>query len=170
MSSFLTTIARELNDSAVHDLAVNLLRNVWGLPPIVQTIHIVSVAVLMASVVFINLRILGLAVPSQNVAEMKQRLLPWTWTALVLLLLSGSVFIVARPLRYFTNPVFGWKLGMLLATLAITFFMLRSIKNSGTENKTGAVKIFAAITLLLWITIVFAGRWIAYADYLFPPS
>ncbi|HKR37695.1 MAG TPA: hypothetical protein VJT10_22820 [Steroidobacteraceae bacterium] len=31
-----------------------------------------------------------------------------------------------------------------------------------------AVRAIAAASLLLWTGVVFAGRWIAYADYLFP--
>ena len=31
-----------------------------------------------------------------------------------------------------------------------------------------AAKAIAATSLLLWIGVVLAGRWIAYADYLFP--
>ena len=30
------------------------------------------------------------------------------------------------------------------------------------------MKLIAAISLLLWICVVLAGRWIAYVDYLFP--
>jgi hypothetical protein len=29
-------------------------------------------------------------------------------------------------------------------------------------------KVIAAISLLLWVGVVLAGRWIAYVDYLFP--
>jgi hypothetical protein len=29
-------------------------------------------------------------------------------------------------------------------------------------------KLVAALSLLLWVSVVLAGRWIAYADYLFP--
>jgi hypothetical protein len=30
--------------------------------------------------------------------------------------------------------------------------------------------LIAALSLLLWIGVVLAGRWIAYVDYLFPPE
>jgi hypothetical protein len=31
-----------------------------------------------------------------------------------------------------------------------------------------SVKAVAALSLLLWIGVVMAGRWIAYRDYIFP--
>ena len=170
----LTSIARYLNDSVAHDLMVNWLRTVPGLPPIIQTLHIVSIAAIMASIVFIDLRILGWALPKQNLREMQNRLLPWTWLALVLLALSGFVFVIARPLRYFSNPVFGWKMALLVAAIAVSLWGLRLL-NAGNQNSERqqislSVKLLAFTSLLLWISIIFAGRWIAYADYLFPPT
>jgi hypothetical protein len=31
-----------------------------------------------------------------------------------------------------------------------------------------STKVIAAVSLLLWVCVVLAGRWIAYVDYLFP--
>ena len=45
---------------------VYLLSNVPGLPPIVQTVHLLGIAVIMSSVVLLDLRVLGLALPSQG--------------------------------------------------------------------------------------------------------
>ncbi len=52
----------------MRDTVVYLLSNVPGLPPIVQTVHLLGIAVVMSSVVLLDLRILGLALPSQDVA------------------------------------------------------------------------------------------------------
>jgi len=149
----------------VHDTVVYLLSNVPGLPPIVQTFHLLGIAVIMSSVVLLDLRILGLALPSQDVQELTRRVMPWVWWTLPVMLLSGSMFVFARPRRYFTNPIFGLKFALLLPAIALAavlhFVSVRKPDASGT-------KVIAAVSLLLWVGVVLAGRWIAYVDYLFP--
>ena len=149
----------------MQDLAVYLLSNVPGLPPIVQTVHLLGIAVIMSSVVLLDLRILGLALPSQDVQELTRRVMPWVWWTLPIMVLSGSMFVFARPRRYFTNPVFGLKFALLLPSIA-----LAALLHVVTVRKPDyrGMKAIAAFSLLLWIGVVLAGRWIAYADYLFP--
>lgn len=149
----------------LRDTAVYLLSNVPGLPPIVQTVHLLGIAVVMSSVVLLDLRILGLALPSQGVQELTRRVMPWVWWTLPVMLLSGLPFVFARPQRYFTNPIFGLKFAFLLPAVALAALLhlngLRKPDHVGT-------KVIAAVSLLLWIGVVLAGRWIAYVDYLFP--
>jgi cytochrome bd-type quinol oxidase subunit 2 len=149
----------------VHDTVVYLLSNVPGLPPIVQTFHLLGIAVIMSSVVLLDLRILGLALPSQDVQELTRRVMPWVWWTLPVMLLSGSMFVFARPRRYFTNPIFGLKFALLVPAIALAAVLhLVSVRKPDARG----TKVIAAVSLLLWIGVVLAGRWIAYVDYLFP--
>jgi cytochrome bd-type quinol oxidase subunit 2 len=149
----------------VHDTVVYLLSNVPGLPPIVQTFHLLGIAVIMSSVVLLDLRILGLALPSQDVQELTRRVMPWVWWTLPVMLLSGSMFVFARPRRYFTNPIFGLKFALLVPAIALAVVLhLVSVRKPDARG----TKVIAAVSLLLWIGVVLAGRWIAYVDYLFP--
>ena len=165
-------LANALSDSQAQELARYLLGNVPGLPPVVQTLHIMGISVVMASIVMIDLRLLGMAVPSQSISEMISRLMPWTWWALPLNAVTGLLFIFARPNRYFYNPVFGIKLSLLVAavTLAAVVYQLNR-RETGYWEQTLARRIsgraIAGCSLVLWIGVVMAGRWIAYWDYLF---
>jgi hypothetical protein len=147
----------------VHTFTLYLLSNVPGFPPIVQTIHLLSIAAVMGSVVMIDLKVLGLALPSQSTAELVRRLLPWTWFALPLLALSGLVFVFAQPHRYFANPIFQIKFALLVPAIATAAAFHRR-----PEAEGGLAKVLAALSLFLWIGVVMAGRWIAYVDYLRP--
>jgi hypothetical protein len=174
MSAFFAELARSLGASGMHDTAVHLLSTVPGLPPIVQTVHLLGIAVVLGSVVLIDLRVLGLALPSQGVQELMQRLMPWLWCALPVMLLSGLPFVLARPQRYFSNPVFGWKFTFLVPAVALAAMLHIVALRKPDYWQTGAgrvtAKVIAFVSLLLWIGVVLAGRWIAYADYLFPES
>ena len=167
------TVADLIAESPLREWAFQLLSNVPGMPPLTQAVHILGIAAVMASSVMIDLRLLGLAVPSQKASEMIRRLMPWTWWALLVNFATGLPFVLARPYRYFLNPVFGWKLAFLVPALVLALFIHRRNRIGGYwDERDGEswVKVLAAVSLLLWIGVVLAGRWIAYSDYLFWPE
>ncbi len=69
MPEFLASFAGLLNDSFLQEGALWALRNIPGFPPIIQTVHILGIAVVMGPAVLLNLRIFGLAIPSQSITE-----------------------------------------------------------------------------------------------------
>ncbi len=165
-------VASALAGSQWQNVAVYLLGNVPGLPPIAQSVHILGISVVMASIVMIDLKFLGVAVPTQNVSEMIRRLMPWTWWALLLNAVTGLLFVVARPNRYFSNPVAGWKFSMLIPAVALAFvvYWLNRRETGYWELSTArriSARLIAVVSLVLWIGVVLAGRWIAYTDYLY---
>jgi hypothetical protein len=91
--------------------------------------------------------------------------MPWVWWTLPVMLLSGSMFVFARPRRYFTNPIFGLKFALLVPAIALAA-VLHFV--SVRKPDSWSTKVVAGTSLLLWVGVVLAGRWIAYVDYLFP--
>lgn len=175
MPEFFTGIGTWLDGSFLQTGALWALSTIPGFPPIIQTVHILGIAVVMASVVMLDLRILGLAVRSQDIGEMTHRLLPWLWWALASNFVSGAFFLFARPLRYFNNPIFGWKLSFLLPAILLTlvFHLLsRSQTNYWSSNSTRlwTARGIALLSLGLWIMVAMAGRWIAYVEYIYYPA
>jgi len=161
-----------VTDSGPQALANWLLSNVPGLPPILQTVHLLSIAAIMASAVIIDLRVLQWAVPGQRLDEMFRRLAPWTWYGLLGVFSSGVWFVLARPGRYFSNPVFQIKFALLLLAVVTTLVLYRLSEREREYWGNGRQRIWlgkclAGISLLLWAGVVLAGRWIAYVEYLF---
>lgn len=175
MPHSLQELARALVGSPPNRLALYLLGNIPGFPPMVQTVHLLSLAAVMGSIVLISLRMLGLALPSQSANELTRRLMPWTWWALPFMALSGLVFIFARPVRYLSNPVFGLKFTLLVPAIILALLFHRaSVQDAHFwERSLGrriSSKAAAFVCLVLWLGVAMAGRWIAYADYIFPPK
>lgn len=175
MPEYFTNIGGLLDGSALQTFALWALRTIPGFPPIIQTVHILGIAVVMGTIVILNLRILGLAVRSQDISEMIQRLLPWTWIALITNFISGGFFLFARPNRYFNNPIFGWKLSFLLpAILLLLFFHLMSRTQRDywelNNRRLWTARGIALVSLGLWIMVAMAGRWIAYSEYIYFPA
>jgi hypothetical protein len=172
MPHVLTDVAGALMKSPIHTFALYLLSAARGIPPIIQTFHILGITAVMASIVMIDLKVLGLALPSQRTGELIRRVMPWMWWALPIQAVSGLTFVFARPLRYAVNPVFGLKFTMLApAILLAAVFHLACLRDvdfwERSPGRRVSAKVIAGVSLLLWLGVVLAGRWIAYADYLF---
>lgn len=172
MTQLLTDLSRVLAESPPGVLAVYLMQGVPGFAPIIQTVHILGVSVVMGSIVLIDLRVLGVALPSQSPTELVDRLMPWLWWALVCLALSGLVSLFARPPRYLLNPVFGFKLAMLAPAIALAVVLKRTRTTDAefwqrSRWRRVSARVMAACSLFLWMGVAMAGRWIAYADFFF---
>lgn len=175
MPAFLTNLGGLIDGSSLQTFALWALREIPGFPPIIQTVHLLGIAVVMGTVVMLDLRILGLAVRSQKISEMIERLLPWTWIALVTNFISGGFFLFARPNRYFNNPIFGWKLSFLIPAILLTLFFHLLSKTQQDYWELNSQRLWTArgialLSLGLWIMVAMAGRWIAYSEYIYFPA
>ena len=145
------------------------IQNVAWIIPTVQTIHILCVAIVMSSMAMIDLRLLGLGARSQSLPDMVTRFMPWVWTALVILLLTGSILIIGEPARSLMNPAFILKMSMLICVIVVTLTFQSAIQRNVafwelSAPRRNAAKLMALVSILLLIAIVFAGRWIAYME------
>jgi len=145
-----------------------VLQSIEWIVPAVQTLHLLGIAALMGATLFLNLRVLGLAGRDVSVARVSARFLAVVWGALAVLLATGLVMIAAEPARALLNPVFGLKMLLLLAALALTYLtagIIRGTSDGWPSTPAGRrlARASAVISSGLWVAILCAGRWIAYA-------
>src|SRR6185295_7590624 len=88
-----------------------LLRNhqSWTIPT-VQSIHIVAIGIVVISVLAIDLRVLGVSGRDQTLVETTNRFFPWLTWALVTLLITGALMVLAEPPREFLTFSFWAKM------------------------------------------------------------
>ena len=145
------------------------IQGVGWVIPAVQTVHILCVAAVMVSVLLIDLRLLGVAARDMTIDATLTRFLPGLWWPLPILLATGSTLIVAEPERALENPVFVLKMILLLGGSLLTLACRWLLRNrpgfwDHTAKHRVLARIFAVASLLTWVGIVFAGRWIAYVQ------
>jgi hypothetical protein len=143
------------------------IQNVSWIIPTVQTIHIVSVAIVISSVFLVDMRILGVFASGQSLSSLSKRFLTWIWYAIIVLLITGVLLIIGEPARSLMNPAFLAKMTMLLMVAALTRVIQRPLATDAgywdaSGGRRAALKGIAIASLALWSCIVFAGRWIAY--------
>jgi hypothetical protein len=135
--------------------------------PAVQTVHILAVAAVMASIFMIDLRLLGIVGRDQPLADVSARFRRVVWWTLPILLVSGALLITGEPVRSLENWAFQLKMLLLIAAIAVTLSYHAPLKKDAgfwesSSGRRGAIKLIAILSLLRWMGIVCAGRWIAY--------
>jgi hypothetical protein len=143
------------------------IQDVFWVIPTVQTVHILAIAVVMSSVTMVDLRLLGVAGRSQSLPDVAHRFLPWVWTAIVVLLCTGIILIIGEPGRELLSPVFWLKMSLLACVLLVTAAFQYRVSRGGEfwERRRVAAWLTAILSLVLWVGIVAAGRWIAYVEH-----
>jgi hypothetical protein len=135
--------------------------------PLVQTVHIIAIAVLLVSVYVIAFRLIGLTRGAQPLAALTARSTPWIWVALSVLLVSGILLTITEPARELLNWVFRIKMLLVLALAAMLLLVqsrLRGFPEYWTQSRgrRGAARAIGIVCVLIGACIVTAGRWIAY--------
>ena len=148
-------------------LSLTIQHHEWIIPTL-QSVHIVAIAVVLGSVLMIDLRILGLAGRDQTLTETTDRFGPWLSWALCVLLVTGAAMIVGEPARQLLALSFWLKMGLVAIGAATAFGVQRSITLHGDQAeifaRRPAIRVLTMLTLLIWACIVVLGRLIAY-DY-----
>ena len=84
-------------------LSVAIASRAWTVPTL-QSIHILSIAIVMASVALLDLRLAGLLGRARSLRGDNLRLYPWSWGALaVLLILTGLCVEILMPVAILTG-------------------------------------------------------------------
>jgi hypothetical protein len=146
-----------------------LIQNVSWVIPSMQSVHIVSIAIVISSSTVLGLRLLGVVGKSQPTAAYAARFLPWIWYTLPVLLVTGSILIIGEPARSLENPAFQTKMVLLILAIIATFALNRPLAKDPaywelTPGHQTTAKVIAVISLILWCCIIFCGRWIAYMN------
>lgn len=134
----------------------------WAIPGI-QVVHIICLAALLATALMFTLRIAGRGLVNEPLHLQAPRFSRAIRTLVLVLLVDGALLITAEPGRTITNPAFYAKMVLLAVALAITLWLTR-VSRRQFEAPSGAHVAAAFFAMLLWVAIIFCGRFIAYVE------
>jgi hypothetical protein len=146
------------------------MRQWLWLYPSVETIHIVGIGLLFGSIAVLDLRLLGFSrsFPARKLAS---HVLPWTLGSFLLIIPSGFLMFTAHATEFIDSEVFLLKMGLIMAAAVnagifhTTVFRSADVWDAEEMRKLPpppSVRAFAAISLLLWISVIACGRLLAY--------
>jgi hypothetical protein len=135
--------------------------NFWVVPTL-QSIHIIAVAFVFTGSVILGGRAWNMVGSVWSPQRWGQRLLPGMWIALCVLLMTGSMLVIAEPARELPNRSFQAKMSMLLLAVPLTLWLTQRLRRSESEQADGMTRAIAFVLILLWMLIISAARWIGY--------
>jgi hypothetical protein len=158
-------------------LATGIRDSLW-LFPLIESTHVIGLALVFGTILIIDLRLLGIASTRRSFQRMASDILKWTWAAFALTALTGALMFITNSLVYYHNFFFRTKmLLLLLSGINMLIFELtagRTIHNwDKAPSAPSAGKAVAAVSLVMWIGIIIMGRLIGFtttrAAVLAPP-
>jgi hypothetical protein len=152
------------SDALAHWPGASLLRASPVAYIFANAAHIASLALLVGSIVTLDLCILGLFRdrPFADLAKPLVRVAAFGAGAAIL---TGLLLFSVRPETYVQNPAFLAKVALVSLGLANALALHRSrawrLAAEGGATAV-SVKIAAALSILIWMSAIVAGRWIGF--------
>ena len=141
--------------------------SIWA-EPIVETVHVLTLAVFLGFVLVLDLRLLDLTMRERRVSAMFEQLNPGLFGGFAVMLVTGLLLFSGDPVSFYSTWFFKAKMVMLLlAGLNVLLFNVtvgrRLAEWDAASHTPWEAKAAGVASLLLWVCIVAAGRGIAYA-------
>ncbi len=135
--------------------------------PTIETVHVLALTLVVGSIAMLDLRLLGVSNRNRGVLELSSETLPWTWGAFVVAAITGSLLFSSAATRYYDNVPFRMKFVLLLlAGINMAVFHFTAYRGAHAWNFTLptpiAARIAGGLSLLFWIGVVTAGRWVGF--------
>ena len=157
------SVAAALGDPIARSALARWLQSGWVFP-IVESLHIVSFALLLGAIAVVDVRLMG-GLRHTAVAPLLRSALPVALAGFCAAVLTGTLLFVSNAGELLANRAFGIKLGLLsFAGLNAAWFHASAVKAAleDTGPPTRMMRVAGASSLLVWVATVFAGRLIAY--------
>jgi hypothetical protein len=148
-----------------HTAIANAIRTTPWMYPTFETLHYVGLSLLVGGIMLIDLRVLGFARSLQLKSMIG--LLPFVWVGFTINAITGSLLFIYGATSFGINHAFYLKMIFLtlagLNALAFDLAMRRARTDwVGADRPPSYAKVLAALSFVLWLGVVTAGRWMAY--------
>ena len=135
----------------------------WG---IVDGIHVIGLCLFLGMLLFWELRLFNVGMRSATVSETWARLSPLILAGFVVMVLSGTLLFVSEPLRFWGSILFRIKMVAMVAAgvnaLIFHYSVGRRLVDWDTRPLPASAHVVGALSVTLWVLILFCGRLIAY--------
>ena len=141
-----------------HPISVYFLENTWP-TPIIQCIHLVTVAIFAGAVLVVDMRMLGGGLIKTPLSKLARDVEPWLIWSFVVLAVTGIPQLMSTALKQYYSPFFWWKMEAMLIAVILTFTVRRRItRMDDSVLGTFWPKVVALVSLSLWTAVTIGAR------------
>ncbi len=170
IGDLLVVTARNSATGSPIPLASHLFQEVLWIVPAAQSIHILAIAIAMSALLMIHLRSIGVLAQDQTRIEIADRFLPGAVDCVACAArhrLRSSLSPSRRARCAIPRSIGRWDCCSLGIVITLAYARPLRRNPSWWDDLTGRRQLASGIavtSLLVWVGIVFCGRWIAYVS------
>jgi uncharacterized membrane protein YhdT len=145
------------------DIGVTIRNSVW-LFPAIEAFHLLGFGLTAGTMLVVNLRLLGVGLTKQPVAQVAAGAEPWLILGVAMMVVSGVPLFLAESIKCLYSFAFWVKMSCLLLVLVFTFTLYRHVtRTKSASDRTPVARSAAVISLVLWAGVAWGGRWIGFS-------
>ena len=131
---------------------------------VIESVHLLALAVIGGAVLMLDLRLLGLGLRRQPIPEVAREAQPWLVGSLIVMLITGFALFSSEATKCYYSTPFWVKMTSLALAMAFTFTVRRRVSFEGDGRVRPIVlKLVALVSLTLWFGVGAGGRWIGFS-------
>jgi len=135
--------------------------------PIIETTHVLGLALSVGTVAILDLRLLGLGLKRESVSQVMGQILPWSLSGFAIMFATGILLFWSQAVKAYDSVFFRIKILLLFFTLINALVFQFTVYRSMAEWDRAPVtplraRLAGAVSIALWIGIIAAGRTMAY--------
>lgn len=143
------------------------IREYTGAFPWIESFHVLALTLVFGTIFIVDLRLIGVASHRRGARQLILDLLPFTWGAFALAVVTGALLFASNAVAYAHNAPFLWKmLAIVAAGLNMAFFHLTAYRRivdwDDALPPPLAARMAGMTSLALWVLVIFLGRWIGF--------
>jgi hypothetical protein len=131
---------------------------------VIESVHLLALAVIGGSVLLVDLRLLGWGLKRQPVAELARDAQPWMNASLITLLVTGICLFFSEPTKCYYSTPFWVKMTSLFFAIIYSYTVrYRYARKDDARIAPTTAKVVALVSLALWFGVGASGRWIGFS-------
>jgi len=135
--------------------------------PFIEGTHVLSLSLAVGTIMWFDLRLLGLVMRGESIRALYASLRPWILLGFASMVITGVVLFFARAADVWATSYFRIKLALLtLGLVNVLAYHLLTSRGIDRWDKADrpplSARLAGALSLLLWFSIIAVGRLMAY--------
>jgi hypothetical protein len=141
-------------------LGTTVRDTIWAFP-LIETFHLLALAILLGTVLIVNLRVFGVGKRFLPAAQLARQFEPWMLASIGVLIATGIPMAFSEPMKCFESYSFPIKMGLIVLGIASQFTIQRRWIMRGDASPAKA-RAAAILSILIWTAVGAAGKGIPY--------
>jgi len=150
-------------------VGIMVRESLWGFP-ILVAIHIMGLTLSVGTLVWFDLRLLGVSMVRSRASQLYRRIMPWMFTGFAMMFITGGLLLAGFATTAYDNVYFRLKMLALVLAAVNAFFYHRFTERRLAEWDDAAAppmgaRLAGLISICVWACVIMAGRMMSYTMF-----